>query len=137
MSNLPDSKADGADTLSSLRLTRRSALACLGAWSGAAIVWSMSGGIPTALGMADDPKLRDVAKGPFTFAQISDTHLGFNKEANPDVVSTLQRAIADINGLPHRPAFVVHTGDITHLSKPEQFDQAAEVLKGLRVDRIH
>jgi 3',5'-cyclic-AMP phosphodiesterase len=118
-------------------LNRRSALKCLGAWSGAAIIWGIAGGIPTALGKADGPNGARAAKGQFTFAQISDTHLGFNKEANPDVVATLRHAIADINGLPQRPAFVVHTGDITHLSRPAEFDQANELLKELAVDRIH
>src|SRR5262245_35840913 len=105
-----------------MRLTRRSALACLGAWSGAALIWGVSGGIPVALGKADERSAARAAKAQFTFAQISDTHLGFSKEANPDVVGTLRQAIADINGLPQRPAFVVHTGDITHLSKPAEFD---------------
>jgi len=118
-------------------LTRRSALACLGAWSGAALIWSVSGGVPTALGKADERGAARAAKAPFTFAQISDTHLGFSKEANPDVVGTLRRAIADINALPQRPAFVVHTGDITHLSKPAEFDQASELLQEMAVDRVY
>jgi 3',5'-cyclic AMP phosphodiesterase CpdA len=69
--------------------------------------------------------------------QISDTHIGFRKEANPDVVGSLRRAIADINALPQSPAFVVHTGDVSHLSKPEEFGQAREILKEIRVDRVH
>jgi 3',5'-cyclic-AMP phosphodiesterase len=118
-------------------LTRRGALRCLGAWSGAAIVWGVAGGVPRALGMANEAKTAYAAKGQFTFAQISDTHLGFHKEANPDVLATLRRAITDINGLPQRPAFAVHTGDITHLSKPDEFDLASQVLKELNVSRIH
>jgi hypothetical protein len=119
----------------SAMFTRRGALKCLGAWSGAGIIWGLAGGVPRALGMADDPKVAHAAAGQFTFAQISDTHVGFNKEANPDVIGTLRRAIGDINTA--QPAFVLHTGDITHLSKAAEFDQAAEVLKGLQVDRIH
>jgi len=69
--------------------------------------------------------------------QISDTHIGFRKEANPDVVGSLRRAIADIHALPHAPAFVVHTGDVTHLSKPEEFGQARELLQEIHVDRVH
>jgi hypothetical protein len=115
--------------------TRRGALKCLGAWSGAGIVWGLAGGIPRALGMANDPKVADAAATQFTFAQISDTHVGFGKEANPDVIGTLRRAIGEINTV--QPAFVLHTGDITHLSKAAEFDQAAEVLKELQVDRIH
>lgn len=123
------------DDDSSVMITRRGALKCLSAWSGAGILWGLSGGIPRALGMANDAKVARAAAGQFTFAQISDTHIGFSKEANPDVIATLRRAIVDINAA--RPAFVVHTGDITHLSKPAEFDQATEVLQELAVDRIH
>src|SRR4029078_11281572 len=72
-----------------------------------------------------------------SFVQISDTHIGFNKEANPDVVGSLRRATADINGLAQTPAFVVHTGDVSHLSKPEEFARARELLQEIRVDRVH
>ena len=68
--------------------------------------------------------------GDFSFVQISDSHMGFNKPANPDVVATLQAAVDKINGLPNRPEFLLHTGDISHLSRPEQFDTVDQVLKG-------
>ena len=136
MRNDSDPAADGRDAHTPV-LTRRSALACLAAWSGAGIIWSVAGGIPSALGRANDAYAARAARDAFTFVQISDTHLGFSKEANPDVVGTLRSAIADINGLPQRPAFVIHTGDITHLSKPTEFDQANELLKEIKVDRIH
>jgi hypothetical protein len=100
------------------------------------VLWTVAGGVPKAIGMASD-QAAACAKGKFTFAQISDTHIGFKKEANPDVVGTLRRAIADINALPQAPAFTVHTGDITHLSKPEEFDLAEQTLKELRVTDIH
>jgi hypothetical protein len=118
-------------------MSRRRALTCLGAWSGAAIVWGVGGGVPRALGMANEASTAQAAKGQFTFAQISDTHVGFNKEANPDVLKTMRQAIASVNALPRRPAFVVHTGDITHLSKPEEFDTAKQVLSEIKVERIH
>lgn len=118
-------------------MTRRKALACLGAWSGAAMVWGVGGGVPRALGMANDASTAMAAKDQFTFAQISDTHVGFNKPANPDVLATMRRAIGGVNAMPRRPAFVVHTGDITHLSKPEEFDTAKQVLGELQVERIH
>lgn len=117
------------------KMSRRQALSCVGAWSGAAVIWGVVGGVPQALGMASDGKHGHV-KG-FTFAQISDTHLGFNKEANPDVVGTLRRCIGDINALPVRPDFVAHTGDVTHLSKPEEFDLASQILGELRVGTLH
>ena len=123
------------DDLTNTPLSRRKALSCLGAWSGAAVIWSVAGGVPRALGKAGEPKASH-ATG-FTFAQISDTHLGFKKEANPDVVGTLCRCIADVNALPRRPGFVAHTGDITHLSKPEEFDLADQLFGELRVDRMH
>jgi predicted phosphodiesterase len=135
-SDEPVSSASSPDD-NGVRLSRRQALTCLGAWSGSAIVWGVVGGIPRAFGMANDPATAAIAKGSFTFAQISDTHVGFRKDANPDVIATLRRAIGDINALTPKPQFIVHTGDITHLSKPEEFGLAAEVLKEFKVDRIH
>src|SRR4029079_3519600 len=77
------------------------------------------------------------ASSDLTFVQISDTHIGFRKDANPDVVGSLRRAIADINGLPDTPALVVHTGDVSHFAKPEEVGKAREVLQEIRVDRVH
>jgi 3',5'-cyclic-AMP phosphodiesterase len=116
---------------------RRQALSCLSAWGGAAVVWTVSGGIPRALGATGTGTQPGAARGALTFVQISDTHIGFHKEANPDVVGSLRHAIADINALPQAPAFVVHTGDVSHLSKPEEFGSAKEILKEIRVDRVH
>jgi hypothetical protein len=112
---------------------RRRALGCLSAWSGAAIVWTVSGGVPRALA-ADNVA---AASRDFSFVQISDTHIGFKREANPDVIGSLRHAMADINALPQAPAFVLHTGDVSHLSKPEEFGSARDLFKELRVDRIH
>ncbi len=116
---------------------RREALSCLGAWAGAAVVWSVVGGVPRAFATTDDGRAAMAAQGAFSFVQISDTHIGFNKPANPDVVGSLRRAIADIAALPQAPSLIVHTGDVSHLSKPEQFGQARELLQELKVDRIH
>ncbi|HTA64879.1 MAG TPA: metallophosphoesterase, partial [Xanthomonadaceae bacterium] len=117
---------------------RRKALSCLAAWTGAAVVWTVVGGVPRAFAMGDPSRSSAVpASGlpssGFGFVQISDTHIGFNKAANPDIVGTLRRAIADINALPQAPALVVHTGDVSHLSKPEQFGQARELFQELKV----
>jgi 3',5'-cyclic AMP phosphodiesterase CpdA len=116
---------------------RRQALACLAAWTGGAIVWSVVGGVPRAFATEDARQPVAVPTSGFHFVQISDTHIGFHKEANPDVVGSLRRAIAGINALPVAPALVVHTGDVSHLSKPEQFGQARELLQELHVDRVH
>jgi Icc protein len=75
-------------------------------------------------------------KGELFFAQISDSHIGFSKEANPDVTATLQAAVDRVNALPHRPAFVLHTGDISQLSKPSEFDTADQVIRGIKTERV-
>lgn len=116
---------------------RRKTLGCLAAWSGAAIVWTLAGGVPRALGATTSGGVAAASKHAFTFAQISDTHIGFHKDANPDVVGCLRRAAADLNALALPPALVVHTGDISHLSKPEEFGQARELLSEIHVDRVH
>src|SRR5258708_1326015 len=115
---------------------RRQALSCLAGWTGAAVVWSVVGGVPRALGATNTGVAASSGK-IFSFVQISDTHIGFNKPANPDIVGGVRRAIADINNLPQTPAFVVHTGDVTHLSKAEEFGHAKELLQELTVDRAH
>jgi 3',5'-cyclic AMP phosphodiesterase CpdA len=71
------------------------------------------------------------------FLQISDTHIGFNKEANPDVAGTLKQTIDLVNAMPVKPALTIHTGDITHLSKPQEFDAAAQLMSGLSVTELH
>jgi hypothetical protein len=116
--------------------SRRRTLNCLAAWSGAAVVWTVVGGVPRALG-ATSGKVDAAAKNAFTFVQISDTHIGFHKDANPDVVGSFRRAAGEINALPQAPALVVHTGDVSHLSKPEELGQAKELLAEIHVDRVH
>ena len=117
---------------------RRQALSCLASWTGAAVVWTVAGGVPHALGATGSGTPAAAAPDALTFVQISDTHIGFRKQANPDVVGSLRRAIAEINALPQAPAFVVHTGDVSHLSKPEEFGQARETPAGAaRRSRAH
>jgi 3',5'-cyclic AMP phosphodiesterase CpdA len=74
--------------------------------------------------------------GRFSFVQISDSHIGFKKDPYADVTGTLRETVARINALPQPPDFVLHTGDLTHLAKPEEFDTVAEVLKGLKAGRV-
>ncbi len=116
-------------SLDNQSMDRRSALKCVALWAGTGILWSLSGGIPTAFA-ADDPIAENISRtnlANFTFGQISDTHIGFNKAANPEPIKTMREAIGKLNAL--SPSFVLHTGDISHLSKPEEFDTAAEALK--------
>src|SRR6476620_1461380 len=118
-------------------LSRRQALSCLATWTGAAVVWTVAGGVPRALGATRGDTPMAASINALTFVQISDTHIGFKKDANPDVVGSLRHAIADIHALPEAPAFVVHTGDVSHLSKPEEFGKARELLQEIRVGRVH
>jgi hypothetical protein len=121
------------------RLTsRRSALKCM-AFGGAGTLFALSGGVFAPLDLAAaaaDPRSAAKAGKPL-FVQISDTHIGFNKEANPDVGATLSRSIDLLNALPHQPALAIHTGDITHLSKPAEFDTAQQLFTRLRVSELH
>ena len=109
-------------------LDRRRFLNCM-AWAGTGVAWTLSGGVATSALVGE----AQAATSGLSFVQISDSHLGFDKAANPDTVGTFQAAIARIKAAPVQPAFVIHTGDITHLSKPEAFDAADQMLKGLNV----
>jgi 3',5'-cyclic AMP phosphodiesterase CpdA len=118
--------------------SRREALRCL-AFGGAGTLFTLAGGVltPFDLALAANDAGASAAPGVPLFVQISDTHIGFNKEANPDVAATFKQTIDLVNAMPARPALILHTGDITHLSKPEQFDTAAQLLSQLRVTELH
>ena len=116
-------------------VNRRGFLKCM-AWAGTGLVWTMSGGIPVSEAFAKRIKGGKKSEG-FSFAQISDSHIGFNKPANPDVTSTLQVAIDRINALPDKPDFIIHTGDLSQLSKPSEFDTLDQALKGLSTKQIY
>ena len=113
---------------------RRDLMKCL-AWAGTGIVWSVAGGVPKGIPLAANlgGAARAATTG-FSFVQISDTHIGFKAEANPDPNATLQAALDKIAALPTKPAMAIHTGDVTHLSKPEQFDTADQLLKSAGLD---
>jgi len=121
---LYDHNRDGID--------RRGFLKCM-AWAGTGVFCLVEGGVLRSfslsrLGEMNSRQLR----GQLAFAQISDSHMGFNKPANPDVAATLKAAVEKINALGTPPEFILHTGDITHLSKPEEFDAVDQILKGAR-----
>jgi 3',5'-cyclic AMP phosphodiesterase CpdA len=118
------------------RLSRRSALKCL-AFGGAGTLFTLAGGVLVPVELAVAARADGAGSGRPLFVQISDTHIGFNKEANPEVGATLTRSIDLINALPEQPQLVIHTGDITHLSKPAEFDLAQQLLAGLRVTELH
>lgn len=103
-------------------------------WTGLGILWAVGeNGLLTGCQVGKQMAQKSSTPAPLSFVQISDTHIGFNKPANEHVTDTLQKAIDAINALPTPPAFVVHTGDISHLSKPEEFDQAKQLLSQLKV----
>jgi 3',5'-cyclic AMP phosphodiesterase CpdA len=117
--------------------SRRGALKCM-AFGGAGTLFVLSAGIlaPVDLALAATKKTAGVSGTPL-FLQISDTHIGFNKEANPDVAGTLKQTIGFVNAMPVKPALTIHTGDISHLSKPEEFDLAQQLLSGLNITELH
>lgn len=105
--------------------SRRKLLKCM-MWGSAAVMWTMSGGVPRPFGFDGEAEAAPAA-GDFTFMQISDTHIGFKAPANPDPIGTLKDGLAKVAAV--KPAMLLHTGDVSHLSKPEQFDMAAEIMK--------
>jgi len=100
------------------------------AWAGTGTLCVMKGGVLNSYALSA-LTTEDAAKanGALSFAQISDSHMGFNKPANTDVVATLKAAVDKLNALPTPPEFLLHTGDISHLSKPEEFDTVDQILK--------
>jgi 3',5'-cyclic-AMP phosphodiesterase len=117
-----DSKKLGA-------VDRRKALECM-VWGGTGLVWTLSGGVPAAKIIGEAL----AASTGFSFVQISDSHIGFDKPANPNALGTLEEAIAKVGALRPKPAFMIHTGDITHLSKPQQFNDAEQKIARAKLD---
>jgi 3',5'-cyclic AMP phosphodiesterase CpdA len=121
---LHDHSRDGID--------RRGFLECM-AWAGTGVLWTVAGGVLRSRALGQP--LPDEA-GELRFVQISDSHIGFSKPANPDVVGTLRAAVEKINAIPNAPDFIIHTGDLSHTSKPAEFDTLDEVLKGARAKQV-
>jgi len=124
---LHDHSHDGID--------RRGFLKCM-AWAGTGAVCVVEGGLLKSFGLNDAAGMDKAAKGELSFVQISDSHMGFNKPANPDVAATLKIAIDKINALPLAPEFILHTGDISHLSKPSEFDTVDQILQSARTKDV-
>jgi 3',5'-cyclic AMP phosphodiesterase CpdA len=134
-SHAHDLNGDGID--------RRGFLECM-AWAGTGVLWMMTGGVLKSYGMSQmldrtTGQLKSglvVPKSDFSFVQISDSHIGFTKATNPDVVGTLQATIDKINTMPSAPSFVLHTGDLTHLAQADEFDTLEQSLKSVKTDKI-
>jgi len=125
---LNDTSRDGID--------RRGFLRCMG-WAGTAVVCSISGGVLTSRALGDVLSSPGVIAGAeLNFVQISDTHIGFKKPANTDVIGTFQEAIKRINALSKAPEFILHTGDLTHLSQADEFDAVEQVLKTSKASKV-
>jgi len=112
-------------------LSRRKVLECM-TWVGTGVLWTVSGGVPHSLGIMGEAAAAEAKE--LTFLQISDSHVGFDKPANPNALGTLEEAIAKINAQPQKPAFMIHTGDISHLSLESQFDDADRIISQARLD---
>jgi len=112
-------------------INRRKVLECM-TWAGTGVLWTIAGGVPRSLGIVGEARAQ--AATPLTFLQISDSHVGFDKPANPNVLSTLDEAIGKVKALTVKPAFMIHTGDITHLSKVKEFDDADQAISQARLD---
>ena len=94
-------------------IDRRGALECM-IWAGTGVLWTMAGGVPRSSSLLGMSEAKAQTAGGFTFLQISDSHIGFKQPANPNALGTLEEAIAKAGALPQKPAFMIHTGDITH-----------------------
>jgi Icc protein len=124
------------ENLSTDGVDRRGFLKCM-AWAGTGTVCLVQGGVLKSFALSEIANMSPAAmKSDLSFVQISDSHIGFDKAANPDVTATLDAAIAKINGLSEPPAFILHTGDLSHLSKASEFDTLDQRLKSVRTDKI-
>ena len=117
--------------------TRRRLMECVG-WIGTGLLWTVAGGVPTTVATLDAAGAAEVAPaGGLSFVQLSDSHIGFKAPDYPDVPGTLSKAVAATKALSGRASFVLHTGDITHLAKPEEFDTAHTINQGAGLTMHH
>ncbi|MGO4571858.1 metallophosphoesterase family protein [Microvirga sp. 2TAF3] len=109
-------------------IDRRGFLHCM-AWAGTGVLWMANGGLPRSIGLSSAQAAAPPEAGGLTFLQISDSHIGFDKPANPNALATLREAVAKIKTLPVKPTFLIHTGDISHLSQEKEFDDADQIIR--------
>src|ERR1700744_4975727 len=112
-------------------LSRRRVLECM-TWAGTGVLWTVTGGVPRSLGLVGSALAAESAG--MTFLQISDSHVGFDKPANPNALGTLEEAIGKIKSMPVKPSFMIHTGDISPLSKASEFDDAERIISKAKLD---
>ena len=106
------------------------------AWFGAAVALTFTGGEVISRIAGDGVADAATDPGALRFVQISDSHLGFTGTANPDVSATFGAAVNQVNAIGYEPDFVMHTGDVTHLSLPSEFAQAKEMMSDIRTPRV-
>src|SRR5258705_7699502 len=106
-------------------------------WAGTGVLWTMVGCVPRSSSLLGISEAKAQAAPGFTSLQISDSHIGFKAPANPNPMATLDEAIAKIGGFPQKAAFMIYTGDITHLSKPEKFGNADQAISNARLDTFY
>jgi len=114
---------------------RRGFLKCM-AWAGTGALWTVSGGLASSISLDQAAAAPMAAKG-FSFVQLSDSHVGFAKPANPDAAATYREAVAKVIAMPVKPDFIIHTGDITQLSKDQEFDDADQIVKAAGLTVFH
>lgn len=115
---------------------RRGFLKCM-AWAGTGALFTVSGGLPTSLGLDQALAATTKTATSFNFLQLSDSHVGFAKPANPDARATFHEAIKKVIALPQKPDFIIHTGDITQLSRDQEFDDADQIMKEMGIEVFH
>jgi 3',5'-cyclic AMP phosphodiesterase CpdA len=106
-------------------------------WAGTGLVWSVGGGVLSSVSLDQALAAPKASVKPFSFLQVSDSHIGFNKPPNPDARATFREAMAKIKALPEQPAFILHTGDISQLSRDQEFDDADQILKETGLTVFH
>jgi hypothetical protein len=111
--------------------SRRDFLKCM-AWAGTGALFTVSGGVASSIAL-DGALAAAPAAASFQFLQLSDSHIGFAKPANPDARATFREAVAKVKALPRQPDFIIHTGDVSQLSKDAEFDDAQQILSELRL----
>ncbi|MES1974968.1 MAG: metallophosphoesterase [Pseudomonadota bacterium] len=114
---------------------RRDALRCM-AWAGTGALWAMSGGVASSTMLGGNGAGANAVPS-FTFLQLSDSHVGFAKPANPDARATYREAVSKVIAMPEKPDFIIHTGDITQLSRDDEFDDADQILKEAGIQTFH